>query len=105
MTALLDFEDPGMLELFIDEHQVLLREQTLGKGGLMPGRELAITFNNCARTISSGTTSLIIICKASSLPRLTCCTGTATAPICRDRCTPGTYAICIWKTICAFQEN
>jgi polyhydroxyalkanoate synthase len=46
MTALLDFEDPGMLELFIDEHQVLLREQTLGKGGLMPGRELAITFNN-----------------------------------------------------------
>ena len=46
MTALLDFEDPGMLELFIDEHQVVLREQTLGKGGLMPGGELAITFNN-----------------------------------------------------------
>ena len=46
MTALLDFEDPGMLEMFIDEQQVLLREQTLGKGGLMPGRELAITFNN-----------------------------------------------------------
>jgi polyhydroxyalkanoate synthase len=35
-----------MLEMFIDEQQVLLREQTLGKGGLMPGRELAITFNN-----------------------------------------------------------
>ena len=46
MTALLDFEDPGMLDLFIDEHQVQLREQTLGRGGLMPGRELAITFNN-----------------------------------------------------------
>ena len=46
MTALLDFEDPGMLDLFIDETQVRQREQTLGKGGLMPGRDLAITFNN-----------------------------------------------------------
>ncbi len=46
MTALLDFEDPGMLDLFIDEHQVQQRERTLGKGGLMPGRDLAITFNN-----------------------------------------------------------
>ena len=46
MTALLDFEEPGMLDLFIDEHQVRQREQTLGKGGLMPGRDLAITFNN-----------------------------------------------------------
>lgn len=46
MTALLDFEDPGMLDLFIDEQQVRQRERTLGKGGLMPGRELAITFNN-----------------------------------------------------------
>ncbi|HVG04549.1 MAG TPA: class I poly(R)-hydroxyalkanoic acid synthase [Burkholderiaceae bacterium] len=46
MTALLDFEDPGMLGLFIDEQQVRQREQALGKGGLMPGRDLAITFNN-----------------------------------------------------------
>jgi polyhydroxyalkanoate synthase len=46
MTALLDFEEPGMLALFIDEHQVRQREQSLGKGGLMPGRDLAITFNN-----------------------------------------------------------
>ena len=46
MTALLDFEEPGALEMFIDEHQVRLREQTLGGGGLMPGRDLAITFNN-----------------------------------------------------------
>ncbi|HWL72667.1 MAG TPA: alpha/beta fold hydrolase, partial [Burkholderiaceae bacterium] len=44
MTALLDFEEPGMLDLFIDEQQVRQREQTLGKGGLMPGRDLAITF-------------------------------------------------------------
>ena len=46
MTALLDFEDPGMLALFIDEQQVQQRERTLGKGGLMPGSDLAVTFNN-----------------------------------------------------------
>ncbi|MGZ8994384.1 MAG: alpha/beta fold hydrolase, partial [Burkholderiaceae bacterium] len=46
MTALLDFEDPGMLALFIDEQQVQQRERTLGKGGLMPGGDLAVTFNN-----------------------------------------------------------
>ena len=46
MTALLDFEDTGLLDMFIDEQQVRRREQALGKGGLMPGRELAMTFNN-----------------------------------------------------------
>jgi polyhydroxyalkanoate synthase len=46
MTALLDFEDTGLLDVFIDEQQVHRREQQLAKGGLMPGRELAITFNS-----------------------------------------------------------
>jgi polyhydroxyalkanoate synthase len=46
MTALLDFEDTGVLDVFIDEQQVHRREQQLGKGGLMPGRELASTFNS-----------------------------------------------------------
>ena len=46
MTALLDFEEPGALEIFIDEQQVRQREQSMGKGGLMPGRDLAMTFNN-----------------------------------------------------------
>jgi polyhydroxyalkanoate synthase subunit PhaC len=46
MTALLDFEDTGALDVFIDEQQVHMREQKLANGGLMPGRELAITFNS-----------------------------------------------------------
>jgi polyhydroxyalkanoate synthase subunit PhaC len=46
MTALLDFEDTGALDVFIDEQQVRQREQSLGKGGLMSGRDLAITFNS-----------------------------------------------------------
>jgi len=44
LTTLLDFEDPGTLGVFIDEMHVALREQTIGKGGIMPGNELATTF-------------------------------------------------------------
>jgi polyhydroxyalkanoate synthase subunit PhaC len=45
LTTLLDFADTGVLEVFVDETQVALREQTLGGGGLMPGRDLATTFS------------------------------------------------------------
>ncbi|RPH42947.1 MAG: class I poly(R)-hydroxyalkanoic acid synthase [Burkholderiales bacterium] len=45
MTTLLDFEEPGVLGVFIDPAQVGWREQTLGDGGLMTGQELATTFS------------------------------------------------------------
>ena len=45
LTTLLDFEDTGVLDVFIDEDQVAQREQSLAKGGLMPGRDLATTFS------------------------------------------------------------
>jgi polyhydroxyalkanoate synthase len=46
LTTLLDFSDPGVLDVFIDETQVALREQALAKGGLMPGLDLATTFSS-----------------------------------------------------------
>jgi polyhydroxyalkanoate synthase len=46
LTTLLDFSDTGVLEVFIDEAQVALREQALSRGGLMPGRDLATTFSS-----------------------------------------------------------
>jgi polyhydroxyalkanoate synthase len=46
LTTLLDFEDSGVLEVFIDEQQVSHRESTLANGGLMPGRDLATTFSS-----------------------------------------------------------
>ncbi len=46
LTTLLDFSDAGVLEVFIDETQVALREQKLASGGLMPGRDLATTFSS-----------------------------------------------------------
>jgi len=45
MTSLLDFEDAGVLEVFIDEQHVRMRERALGKGGVMPGKEVGNTFS------------------------------------------------------------
>ena len=45
MTTLLDFSDTGVLDVFIDESQVAMREATIGQGGLLPGQELATTFS------------------------------------------------------------
>lgn len=46
LTTLLDFSDTGILDIFVDEMQVKMREQAIGKGGLMPGRDLATTFSS-----------------------------------------------------------
>jgi polyhydroxyalkanoate synthase subunit PhaC len=43
-TTLLDFSDTGVLDVFVDDTQVKMREQQLARGGLMPGRDLATTF-------------------------------------------------------------
>ena len=46
LTTLLDFEDAGILEVFVDEMQVELREKSLGEGGLMPSRDLSGAFSS-----------------------------------------------------------
>ncbi|MET3123487.1 polyhydroxyalkanoate synthase [Oxalobacteraceae bacterium GrIS 2.11] len=46
LTTLLDFEDAGILEVFVDEMQVELREKTIGQGGLMSGRDLGSAFSS-----------------------------------------------------------
>ncbi len=46
MTTLLDFSDPGELGCFIDEASLTAREAAIGKGGLLPGRELASVFSS-----------------------------------------------------------
>ncbi|KPF48277.1 poly(3-hydroxyalkanoate) polymerase [beta proteobacterium AAP121] len=50
LTTLLDFENTGILDIFIDEASVKLREMTLGPEapggpGLLKGQELATTFS------------------------------------------------------------
>jgi polyhydroxyalkanoate synthase len=46
LTTLLDFSDTGVLDVFVDEVQVALREQSIGRKGIMPGRDLASTFSS-----------------------------------------------------------
>jgi polyhydroxyalkanoate synthase subunit PhaC len=45
LTTLLDFAEPGILGVFTDEKQVQQREDTLGKGGLMPAKDLNNSFS------------------------------------------------------------
>jgi polyhydroxyalkanoate synthase len=45
LTALLDFTDTGILDIFIDETSVKHREDEIGHGGLLKGQELASTFS------------------------------------------------------------
>ena len=45
LTTMLDFEDAGQIGLFIDEVSVRQREATLGRGGILPGVELATVFS------------------------------------------------------------
>ena len=44
LTTLLDFEDTGVLKVFIDEAQTRLRESQFARGGLLAARELGNTF-------------------------------------------------------------
>ncbi|NMG74839.1 class I poly(R)-hydroxyalkanoic acid synthase [Aromatoleum diolicum] len=45
MTTLLDFADSGELGCLVDEASVTAREAAIGKGGLLPGQELANVFS------------------------------------------------------------
>lgn len=45
LTTLLDFAEPGVLGVFVDETFVRMREQQLGNGGILAGRDLATTFS------------------------------------------------------------
>ncbi|MDR2335264.1 MAG: class I poly(R)-hydroxyalkanoic acid synthase [Burkholderiaceae bacterium] len=45
LTALVDFTETGILDVFIDENFVRFREMQMGQGGLMKGQDLASTFS------------------------------------------------------------
>jgi len=45
LTTLVDFTDTGILDVFIDESFVQIRETQMGQGGLLKGQELASTFS------------------------------------------------------------
>jgi polyhydroxyalkanoate synthase len=46
LAAMLDFEEPGQIGLFIDEPSVAAREATIGAQGILPGQDLAFVFSS-----------------------------------------------------------
>lgn len=44
LTTMLDFADTGDMGVMIDESSVAMREAAIGRGGILPGKELAFTF-------------------------------------------------------------
>jgi polyhydroxyalkanoate synthase len=46
LTSFLDFSDTGVIDVFVDELQVQMREKTIGQGGLMQGRDFATAFSS-----------------------------------------------------------
>ena len=45
LATMLDFHAPGQVRVFIDEPTFAAREVAIGKGGILPGKDLAFAFN------------------------------------------------------------
>ncbi len=50
LTTMIDFADTGEIGLLIDQNSVALREATIGRGGILPGKELAFIFGTLRAT-------------------------------------------------------
>lgn len=46
LASMLDFSDTGEISIFVDEAIVAFREETIGRGGILPSRDLAIAFSS-----------------------------------------------------------
>ena len=46
LAAMLDFQDTGQIGLLVDEASVAAREATIGRGGVLPGSDLAFVFSS-----------------------------------------------------------
>ncbi|MFH1604628.1 MAG: class I poly(R)-hydroxyalkanoic acid synthase [Pseudomonadota bacterium] len=45
LATMLDYTYPGDIGVFVDEASVAARERAIGKGGILPGKELALVFS------------------------------------------------------------
>jgi polyhydroxyalkanoate synthase len=45
LTTMLDFSEPGQIGLFVDEASHAAREAMIGRGGILPGSDLALVFS------------------------------------------------------------
>lgn len=102
-TTLLDFTNTGILDAFIDEGMVELRENTIGgKGGqygMMSGLDLGNTFSFLRPNDLVWNYGLKTISKVIHRHHSICFAGTATLRIYRALCTVGICATPICKMI------
>jgi len=93
LTSLLDFSDNGVLDVFIDEPSVQLREMSIGArrrtAPAAQGSELATTFSFLRPTTWCGTMSSATTSRAKRRRRSICCTGTGLDQP-AGRCSAGT---------------
>jgi polyhydroxyalkanoate synthase len=46
LTSFLDFSDTGVIDVYVDEMAVAMREKAIGGGGLIPGKDFASAFSS-----------------------------------------------------------
>jgi polyhydroxyalkanoate synthase len=101
LTAMVDFADTGVLDVFIDEAFVAKREKEMGKGGMMKGSDMASTFSFLRPNDLVWNYVVGNYLKGETPRHSICCTGTPTAPTCLAPSTPGTCATPTLKTTSA----
>jgi polyhydroxyalkanoate synthase len=97
LTTLLDFTDTGVLDIFIDEASVQLREMTIGAQtptgpGLLKGQELATTFSFLRPNDLVWNYVVGNYLKGEAPPPFDLLYWNGDSPTCRGRCTAGTCA-------------
>ena len=103
LTTFLDFSETGVLDIFIDETAVRMREMTLGAespggGGLLKGQELATTFSFLRPNDLVWNYVVGNYLKGETPPPFDLLYWNSDGPTCRGRCTAGTCATRISRT-------
>ena len=98
LTTMIDFSDTGEIGLLIDQGHVVLREATIGNGGILPGKELAFTFGTLRANDLIWRYVVDSYLKGATPDAFDLLYWDSTALACRARCIAGTPAIPIWRT-------
>jgi polyhydroxyalkanoate synthase len=92
LTTFLDFSTPACSTCSLTKPSSSSARCSSARAASSRGRTSPPPSASCGRTTWCGTTWWATTSRAKPRRRLTCCTGTATAPTCRAPCTPGTSA-------------
>ena len=98
LNTLLDYSEPGVLGAFSDERTVARLERKLEETGVMPGSQMAVTFDMLRANDLVFNYVVSNWLMGQSPPPSTSWRGIPTAPGCRPPCTSSTFAPCTAAT-------